>query len=70
MSLYLLATLTGGVVMGLWFDRLVGGRSSAWPLLAGLAALGTCLALGQEWAGVALGCILGARVLPEQRPER
>lgn len=69
MSLYVLASIAGGIVMGLWLDRLVGGLRSAWPLIAGVAALGGCFALGQEWAGIALGCALGARLVPVRPSE-
>jgi biotin transporter BioY len=67
MTPYLLATIAGGIVMGLWFDRLVEMARSRMLLFAGLAALAVCLLLGQEWAGIALGCILGTRVLSTRR---
>jgi hypothetical protein len=63
MTYHLLAAITGGVAMGLWFDRIVEMARSPAILGAGVIGLATCLAAGQEWAGLALGCLLGARVM-------
>jgi hypothetical protein len=67
-SLHLLATLASGVTMGLWFERIVGARSLV-LLGLGAAALAVGLLLGQEWAGVALGCLLGARLIASRPSE-
>jgi hypothetical protein len=69
MSLHLLATLATGVTMGLWFERIVTAARSTVLLGLGIGALSLCLLLGQEWAGIALGCLLGARLIPGQRSE-
>jgi hypothetical protein len=63
MTPYLLASITGGVVMGLWFERLVDRARSLVLLGFGVVALTACLLYGQEWAGIALGSLLGARTL-------
>ena len=69
MFLHDLAVIAAGIAMGFWLDRLLGpGRRLAW-LALGAAALGGLLLLGQDWAGLALGCLRGARVLPARSPE-
>jgi hypothetical protein len=69
MTLHLLATLASGVTMGLWFERIVHAARSFILLGLGIGVLVVCLLLGQEWAGVALGCLLGARLIAGQRSE-
>lgn len=69
MTPFLLASIVGGVVMGLWFERLVDIARSRILLGLGVAALATSLIAGQDWAGIALGCLLGARLLSAWRPE-
>jgi len=63
MDLHLLASIAGGIVMGIWFDHLVEAAGSRWLLGVGVLALAACLVGGQQWAGIALGCLLGARVM-------
>ncbi|MDO9712430.1 hypothetical protein [Paracraurococcus lichenis] len=58
-----LAGIAAGITMGLWLDRLVVAAGSRVLLLLGLAALGACLLAGQDWAGTAIGCLLGAQVI-------
>ncbi|TCZ66691.1 hypothetical protein [Roseicella aquatilis] len=64
MTAHEFATIAAGLAMGFWLDRLLASRRSLAPLLAGLGLLGGLLLLGQDWAGMALGCVLGARVAP------
>lgn len=63
MTPYLLASIVGGVTMGLWFEWLVDASRSLVLLGLGVIALVACLLLGQDWAGIALGSLLGARLL-------
>lgn len=58
-----LAGLAAGVTMGLWLDRIVAAAGGVVLPVLGLAALGACLAAGQDWAGTAIGCCLGARLV-------
>ena len=68
MSFYDLAVIAAGIAMGFWLDRLLGpGGRLAW-LALGAATLGGLLLLGQDWAGMALGCLLGARLVPARAP--
>jgi hypothetical protein len=69
MTPYLLASIVGGVVMGLWFERLVDTARSLILLGLGVVALAACLLYGQEWAGIALGSLLGARTLAGRAPQ-
>ncbi|MBK1660646.1 hypothetical protein [Paracraurococcus ruber] len=69
MTPFLLASIGGGIVMGFWLDRLVEAAQSRALMLLGAAALGATLAAGQDWAGIALGCLLGARVMAPGRPQ-
>jgi hypothetical protein len=69
MTPFLLATIIGGVVMGFWFDHLVGIAGSHILLALGVAGLAACLFAGQDWAGIALGCLLGARAMSAWRPQ-
>ena len=64
-QLYLLGTIAGGIGMGVWFDLIVGERGNRTVAL-GAAALGLGIVCGQEWAGIALGCLLASRVVPRQ----
>ena len=69
MTLNDFAVIIAGIAMGSWLDRVLGpGRRLAW-LALGAAALGGLLLLGQDWAGMALGCLLGARVAPALAPK-
>lgn len=64
MSLHDLAVIAAGIAMGIWLDRLLGpGRCFAW-LAVSAVVLGGLVLLGQTWAGMALGCLLGARLVP------
>lgn len=64
MSSYDLAVIAAGIAMGIWLDHLLGpGRCLAWVAM-GAAVLGSLVLLGQDWAGMALGCLLGARLVP------
>jgi hypothetical protein len=69
MTLHQFASLASGVVMGLWLDRLVPTDRGIIMILPAMVGLGLCLAFGQEWAGIALGCLLGARVCADRRSE-
>ena len=55
--------------MGFWFDHLVGMTRSHILLGLGVAGLAACLFAGQDWAGIALGCLLGARAMSAWRPQ-
>ena len=67
-NLHLLGTLASGVVMGLWLERLVAAAGSV-VLLLGMAALCIVAVVGQDWAGIALGCMLGARLMAARHSE-
>jgi hypothetical protein len=69
MTSYDLAVIAAGIAMGFWLDRLLGPGRRLACLALGAAALGGLLLLGQDWAGMALGCLLGARVVPARSPE-
>ena len=68
-NLHLLGTLASGVVMGLWLERLVAAAGSVVLLLLGMAALCIAAVVGQDWAGIALGCMLGARLMAARHSE-
>ncbi|TDH64258.1 hypothetical protein E2C06_02660 [Dankookia rubra] len=68
MSFYELAVIVAGIAMGVWLDRLLGPARRLGLLALGAAALGGLLLLGQDWAGMALGCLLGARLVPVRAP--
>lgn len=68
MSSFLLASTAGGAAMGLWFAYLVEQARSRLLLALGTAVLTAVLLAGQDWAGTALGCLLGARVAAALRP--
>ncbi len=63
MTLFELASVVLGIIMGFWLDRIVEMGRSNLVLAAGAVALGLGVAFGQQWCGMALGCVLGARVL-------
>ncbi|MBL6457656.1 hypothetical protein JMJ55_20170 [Belnapia sp. T6] len=67
-QLWLLGVIAAGVAMGLWYEIIAAGRGRL-PLLVGIAALGLGAVGGQPWAGIALGCLLGARTVTGLRPE-
>jgi hypothetical protein len=69
MTLYELAVVVAGIAMGLWLDHLLGPARRLAVLALGAAALGGLLLLGQDWAGMALGCLLGARAVPARAPK-
>ena len=64
MTPYDIATIAAGIAMGFWLERMLADRRSRGLLLAALGLLGGLLLLGQDWAGMAMGCVLGARVAP------
>src|SRR6478609_8003155 len=64
-----IAVIAAGIAMGFWLDRLLGPGRLAWVTL-GILALGGLVLVGQEWAGMALGCLLGARGQGAQRSVR
>ena len=64
MTFYDLAVITAGIAMGFWLDRLLGPGRRLAGLALGVVALAGVLLLGQDWAGMALGALLGARVVP------
>lgn len=64
MTFYEFAVIAAGIAMGFWLDHLLGPGRRLAGLALGAAALGGLLLLGQDWAGMALGCLLGARVGP------
>ena len=67
--LYLLGTIAGGVAMGFWYD-LIAAKRSVGLLVIGVVALGLGAIGGQEWAGIALGCLLGARAMSMLQAEK
>jgi hypothetical protein len=68
MTPYDLAVIGSGMIMGLWLDHLLGPRRGSAFLMLGATALAVLLLLGQDWAGMALGGLLGARLAPARAP--
>ena len=68
MTFYDIAVVIAGIAMGIWLDHLLGPGRRLAVLALGAAALGGLLLLGQDWAGMALGCLLGARMVPVRVP--
>ena len=69
MTPYDLAVIGSGMIMGLWLDRLLGPRRGSAFLMLGASVLAVLLLLGQDWAGMALGGLFGARLAPARAPK-